>query len=207
MRSDPSWRRGAGRWVLYLTLAMLAVSPAGGQDKLTDHPGFFDFAAWVGEEQNEVAISIKGPMIRLLAGTTRESDPDLSALLANLEAIEVGVYRVDEDQRSEWQRKIDRAASNLGRQGWVEAMTIRVERDYGHVFLKLDGDRTIGLAAMYISENNETFFVNIVGEIDLARIGHLASRYNLDFLSTSQLSISADRDSGGDPPAEAEPDG
>jgi len=182
----------------------VVVSPASGQNELTDHPGFFDFTAWVGEEQNEVAISIKGPMIRLLAGTTRESDPDLSALLAKLEAIEVGVYRVDEEQRSEWQEKIDRAAANLSRQGWAEAMTIRVERDYGHVFLKLDGDTTVGLAAMYIAEGNETFFVNIVGEIDLARIGHLASRYNLDFLSTSQLSVSPNRDSGEDKPTEAE---
>lgn len=190
--------------LLPIVLAMAAVlaTPLAAQQDLSQHPGFFDFSAWVGAEQNEVAISIKGPMIRLLAGTTRESDPDLSALLDKLEAIEVGVYRVDQGDRAGWREKIDQAASRLTRQGWAEAMAIRVERDYGHVFLKLVGDRTVGLAAMYIAEDNETFFVNIVGEIDLARIGHLASRYNLDFLQDSQLSLPGK----GDDRAEAEPD-
>ena len=63
----------------------------------------FDFAALVGEEQNEVSISVKGPMIQLLAATTSESDPDLSALAVARIHYELGEY----NKATEYYNRID----------------------------------------------------------------------------------------------------
>lgn len=150
-----------------------------------DSPGYVDFSRQplFDEDDLEIRVSVKGPMIHLVAEASREKDPNLAEMLGELEAVEVHVYRLAEDERDAVRREISRQAGELEAGGWAEAITIHLRRARGHVFLRLVGAEPVGVAALYVGEENEAVFVNIVGRIDPAQIGRLASQFNLDLLS------------------------
>lgn len=158
-------------------------NPSGEAPK--NSPGYVDFSRQplFDEDDLEVRVSVKGPMIQLVAEASRETDPNLAEMLGELEAVEVQVYRLAEAERDAVRREISRQAGELEADGWAEAITIHLRRARGHVFLRLVDAEPVGVAALYVGEENEAVFVNIVGRIDPAQIGRLASQFNLDLLS------------------------
>jgi hypothetical protein len=166
--------------LLWLTASALAEQP------LVSESGFVDFSqqSLLSDDELAIHVSVKGPMIQLVAEATRQSDPELAEVLAKLKAVEVLVFEVDEKSSDAVRSDITRQAGELEKEGWSEAITIRLRHARGHVFLRLDEQQPVGLAALYHdSKANEAVFVNIVGEINPGQIGHLASKFELDLLS------------------------
>lgn len=155
------------------------------KDDLRGEPGYVDFSRQplFDADDLEIKVSIKGTMIHLVAEASRADDPALADVLSQLEGVEVHVYKLAEEERDAVRGEITRRARELEGQGWDEAITIHLRRARGHVFLRLDDGRPVGLAAMYVGDENEAVFVNIVGAIDPAQLGRLASRFDLDLLS------------------------
>ncbi len=170
---------------LLLAAGLAGAPSAEAQPDLAGEPGFVDFSQQetLGEDDLEIAISVKDPMIKLVAEATRESDPVLADILDKLKVVEVLVYKVGESQRAAVRGEISEQAGALEELGWTEAITIRMRGARGHVFLRIVDDFPAGLAAMYLDGENEAVFVNIVGQIDPAQVGRLASKFNLDLLS------------------------
>ena len=175
---------------LLLTLLLLAAGPAGtpvaeAQPDLSGDPGFIDFSqqGTLDDDDLEIHISVKDPMIKLVAEASRESDPVLADILDKLKVVEVLVYNVGEGQRKAVRGEISEQAGELEELGWTEAVAIRLRSARGHVFLRIIDDLPAGVAAMYLNDKDEAVFVNIVGQIDPAQVGRLASKFNLDLLS------------------------
>ncbi len=170
---------------LFGVLLLAAAPIADAQPDLSGDPGFVDFSQQetLGEDDLEIAISVKDPMIKLVAEATRESDPVLADILDKLKVVEVLVYKVGESQRAAVRGEISEQAGKLEESGWTEAITIRMRGARGHVFLRIVDERPAGLAAMYLDGEDEAVFVNIVGQIDPAQVGRLASKFNLGLLS------------------------
>lgn len=169
---------------LLITVGLLAALAVAAQEDVTRDPGFVDFSdlSPFTEEDLEIHISVKDPLLKLVAEATRESEPELAALMAQLKLVEVYVYEVEEAQRKAVRELLGTTARQLDAKGWEPAITIYMRRDRGYVYLKLVDGKPIGLAAMYLDGDNETVFVNIVGPIDPAKVGRLAARFNLDLL-------------------------
>ena len=163
--------------------------PAGAEeDLLAGEPGFVDLSSFefFSRDQLDLHISVKGPLLSMVANMAEESDPELAAALGALKGVEVRVYSVGEEKRPRVDGLLENLAKHLRGDGWSTAMTIRVARDHGYAMLRFAGGDTkkpVGLVAMYLTEENEAVFVNIVGGIDTTTIGHLARRYDLDLLA------------------------
>ncbi len=149
------------------------------------HPGFVDFAALglFSEDDLEMHVSVKGPMLQLVAASSRESDPDLSDMLGGLLAVEVLVYEIGDGTREDLAGSLKRLAKDLEREDWATAVTLRTQEAYGFVLMQLRDGAPQGLAAMYVEKTGNAILVNIVGRIDPAQIGRLAQRFNIDFLA------------------------
>lgn len=182
------------RWLSALLAAALLAGgrPALAQEDLRRDPGFVDFSrqATLTDDDLEVHVSVKDPLIKLVAEATGESDPELAEVLRLLKAVEVHVYEVPENRRETVKKEISSLARDLEDRGWTEAIAIRVKGARGHVFLRLLDEKPMGLAAMYTGEAGEAVFVNIVGQIDAAQVGRLASRYDLHVLSKALAGMS-----------------
>jgi len=159
------------------------------RDPLAGHPGFVDFGdlGLFGEDDLEIHVSVKGPLLRLVAATTRRDEPELASMLESLEGIELRVYNAAEPERGAVRDLIGELASRLTRQDWQSALTVRSGRSYGYVFLRLDGETPQGLAAMLLDDDNQVVFVNIVGEVDPSELGRLAGRFGVEALSEENL--------------------
>ena len=95
-------------------------------------------------------------------------------------------YTLSEKRRTQARQTIDKVAELLQKDGWQPAITVQVQRDHGYAFLRYEESQVIGLAAIYITDENQTVFVNIVGTMDMAAIGRLARRFDLDLLAVSE---------------------
>lgn len=176
------------RFFLALAAAALAVAAAGAGaqgDDLSRDPGFVDFnpRGVLADDDLEIHISVKSPLIQLVAEASRANDEVLADVLDKLKAVEVHVYHVADERREAVRQEISRRARDLGKLGWTEAIAIRLRGAQGSVLMRLQKQRPVGLAAMYLDDGGEAVFVNIVGEIDAAQIGRLAAKFNLDVLS------------------------
>lgn len=175
------------RLVPLVLLATVLAGSATTQEDVSQDPGFVDFALQdvLSDDELEVHVSVKDPMIKLVAEGTREADPEFAAVLDPLKGVEVHVYSVPEDRRSAVRKEISDQAKKLEGQGWTEAIAIRLKGARGHVFLRLVDGRPVGLVAMYSDDEGEAVFVNIVGAIDPSKVGRLATKFDLDVLSTA----------------------
>ena len=152
---------------------------------LSGEPGYVDVSAFdvVSADDLEMHVSVKGPLLQLVANASRDEDPDLADALAALAGIEVRVYSVPEARRTRINKGLKRLADELTRDGWSVAITVQVAREHGYAMLRMiDGD-PLGLVAFYLTEDNQAIFVNIVGRIDTATVGQLARKYDLDLLA------------------------
>jgi hypothetical protein len=172
--------------IVFLAVALWMASDTAAQTPLADEPGFVDFSQQALFEDDALAIhvSVKDPMIQLVSEATRESDPELADVLAQLKAVEVHVFDVGEDVSDQVRGDITRQARQLQERGWTEAISIRLRDTRGHVFLRIEDKVPVGLAALYHDgKGHEAVFVNIVGRIEPAQIGRLAAKLELDVLS------------------------
>lgn len=173
-------------YTLALAAALVLSLPAAAQTDLTGDPGFVDFSRQPLFDDDALAIhvSVKDPMIQLVAEATRESDPELAEVLKQLKAVEVHVFDVKEGESDAVRGDISRQAKELQKQGWTEAVSIRLRDARGNVFLRFEGKVPVGLAALYHDgKSHEAVFVNIVGRIEPAQIGRLAAKFELGLLS------------------------
>ncbi|MEM6453876.1 MAG: DUF4252 domain-containing protein [Acidobacteriota bacterium] len=218
MRRPPEpHRRRAGRrlrgrrtTLLLLLLFLAAIPAAADGDRaspkaaapaLEAHPGFVDLTASADglfqPEDLEVEISVKGPLLRLVAEGTRGSDPELSSMLERLAGVEVSVFKVDDDRRPAVRKLIDRTSAQLKRDGWDAALTIRLRGDHGFVYMRLGDDGLpLGIAGVYLQESGEAVFLNIVGTVDPTMIGRLANRFNLGGFAEAEPAEETPEDAG-----------
>lgn len=174
-----------------LTVLLIAVLPVvlawtvAAQEDLTHHPGFVDFGKLdlFSEEELSVHVSVKGPMLTLVAEAARGSDRDLANMLSRLKLLEVRVFEVADSELESLQRKIRQIAKDLESKGWEAAMTLRSGKSQGYMYLKLSDGKPQGLAAAFLGDEDQAIFVNIVGEIDPSQVGRLAAKFSLDELA------------------------
>jgi len=167
-----------------IVLALFASGqPALAEEDLSKHPGFVDFgfSGLFADEDLSVHVSIKDPLLRLVSEATRDSDPDLSDMVASIKSIEVHVYDVAADRRDLVLRRIGAKADQLQAGGWDPLITVRERDSRSYVFLKRQNNVPVGLAAISVHDD-EAVFVNIVGPIDPELIGRLATKFKIEAL-------------------------
>lgn len=164
---------------LVLILFALAIAaPLSAQRINFDFPGLSDKAAEV------VDVTLDGSMLRLAAKFLSDSDPDEHAardIVAKLEGIYVRSYEFDKD--GEYDRNVvARVRSQLGA-SWKKIVDVRSRnRENSEIYIDTRGDQPVGMLIIS-AEPRELTVVNIVGPIDLDKLGALEGNFGVPRVS------------------------
>ena len=172
------------QYALFAFLLLLAL-PAQAQHDLTRQPGYLDLQSIEGwfDTEPTLEVNVKGALLKLVAEASRREDPELADLLHKLQAVQVRGFSPRSAQLGDVERRVSELSRQLEQRGWDTVARVREHDEQVSMFVRTDGDLLAGLVVMVVSPGeNETVFVNIVGEIDPMQIGRIGRKFDIDVL-------------------------
>lgn len=165
-----------------LVLVFALLTPAIAQE-LETHPGFFPLDSIGGLTSDDVSleVNLQGAMLELVALATAEDDPELSQLVSGLRAIRVRIAPVARIDLAAMRSSFPNAARRLEETGWRAMLRAREEDEEIYMFAREVKGEILGLTLLAFDEE-EVVLLNLVGELDLARLGSLARGLDLPLL-------------------------
>ena len=173
-------------WKRILVCAVVLLAFAGtawAQDDLRRDPGYIDLdqmERWFDKEPTLV-VNVKGALLELVAEASRFEDPDLADLLHKLKSVQVRGFNMRWADFDHVQERTFAFAKRLESNGWDTVVRVRDDEEDVHVHVRVDDGAIAGMVVMVIApDDDETVFVNIVGEIDPQQIGRLGRKFDID---------------------------
>lgn len=127
-----------------------------------------------------VDVTLDANMIRLAASFFRKGDRDTRAIKELLQPLE-GIYVRSYDFGTSGQYDtalVDRLKSQLGA-SWKPLVTVRSKKKENvNIYADMRGERVVGLVII-AAEPKELTIVNIVGPIDIERLGELSGHFGI----------------------------
>ena len=148
-------------------------------------PGYVDFGpALAGIASTKcVEINLPEPLLAFAATIATGQNAEAAALIKDLKQVRVNVLGLDDMNRADITARMQKIRGDLAAQGWLRTVTVQDNGDDVAVLVKLGGNSVVeGLAVTVLSKSNGAVFVNIVGNIDPARIAAIGERYGIDHL-------------------------
>ena len=153
-----------------------------------ESPGFVDFgkiAELAGG--STVDVHLKGPLLSMAARIVDKGETEVAELLRSLKLVRVNVFKVDEANRAEIQKRILALRAELTAQKWEQLVSVRDKKDDVGVYIKTRGEEAIeGVVVSVMDGKGEAVLVNIVGDLKPDQIGMLADKFNIDPLKKVQ---------------------
>ncbi|HET6569026.1 MAG TPA: DUF4252 domain-containing protein [Rhodothermales bacterium] len=169
-------------FLLGLVLATVWAGEARAQAGIERNPGYVNFAdveSWFDQEAT-MEVNIKGALLKLVAEASRYDDPDLASMLGKLKAIQVRGYTLTPDEVDGISRRTSDFSRRLEGQGWDTVARVREDGEDVHMYVKAGEDAIDGLMVMVVAPGeNETVFVNIVGNINPEEIGRIGRKFDI----------------------------
>lgn len=155
---------------------------------LKSHPGYIDLAA---KEifpglRPAAEIVLETPVLKMMAGAVKESEPELAELVGNLKLVRIQHFAVTEEEVDGVSGRVEELCEKLSANGWSRAAYVSEKREGFGLYLKNDGDKLAGLCVLgYGSKDTggkhgEAAFVNVVGRLDYEQVGKLAGKFFKD---------------------------
>lgn len=162
----------------FLALATV-VAPA---TAYRDLPGYVDFGNLeeLGGAEPTVEVSLGTALLGFLAAAAREDEPELADALGRLRSIRLSVFQLDAAGLTAARERARALIRELEADAWEPAVSIRADEDTVHLYMKMDGASVAGMTVVTVAADGEAVFMNIVGEIDPAQLGRVASRFGVD---------------------------
>ena len=168
---------------LVLTLVVLAIAaPLSAQRINLDFPGLGDKAAEV------VDVTLDGSMLKLASKFLSNGDPEERAardIVQKLEGIYVRSYSFDHE--GEYDRAVlDKVRAQLG-PSWKKIVNVRSRhRENSEIYIATRGDQPVGMLVI-AAEPRELTIVNIVGPIDVEKLGMLEGNFGVPHVSAPKV--------------------
>lgn len=170
------------RWIYGAILLLITPVVAGAG--VEQQPGYVDFAKFgLGANQEAtVEINLRGPMLKLAAASS-DDDPELGAMLSGLEGIFVRTYALDDNSPDAFDKALNSISQHLQSTGWETIVKVRERDERAHIAIKMSGDTIVGMTVIALDEKDRdegVVFVNIVGTLDLAKVGRMGRHFDFD---------------------------
>jgi hypothetical protein len=140
-----------------------------------------DFSGLAKKATESVNISLDPSLIGLASGLLNadpnSSDTDVKSLISGVQGIYVRSYTFDRPGVYS-KADVDAVRAQLVSPGWVPLVSTHDSRDDVDIYVRRSGKRTEGMAII-TSEPKEFTIVNIVGEIDLAKLSQLQGKFGV----------------------------
>ena len=164
------------------TLLVCAALPAWSQDAKLN---LKNLEKLVSKATNVTDVSLDGAMLQL-AAQAMESDKDADKedkqakeFISRLKGVYVKVFEFDKDNQYSTQ-DVEGIRAQLKGPAWERAVNVREEKTHEitEVYFMKEGEAVIGLTVL-VAEPRELTVVNVVGPIDLKKLGALGALKNL----------------------------
>jgi hypothetical protein len=155
------------------------------QEDYSGEPGYFDFGDLSVFEKGDgvTEVYLESNILRMVAAITEDEEPELSAMLYGLKLVKVNVFEVSDKNETAIRNRIDELNKRLASQKWDGIVKSRGGNEVVNVYIKTSSKNAIdGLVVTTIDKNGEAVFVNIVGNIDLKKIGKLGAKFDIPSL-------------------------
>lgn len=142
------------------------------------HPGFVDgseFAKLAGEDSELVEVNI-GPSLLKAIARGADDDPEARSVLSGLVGVNAYIVGLDHDASREGRaaQMVKDIARRLETSGWERLVRVREKSESVNVFVRSNEGTIDGLVVLtFDRDGSEVVFANLVGTIDLARLGDL----------------------------------
>jgi len=173
--------------VFALTALALSAGPAAAGPEL-DIPNFSHLR---GKAVDSVDVTLDGFLLRLASKFAKAdaNDPEAQAaadFLQGIKSVRVRNFTFDSDDAYS-RADIEKVRKQLTSPGWSQLVQVRKREPQENVdvYICLDGEKVSGLAVI-ASEPREFTIVNIVGSIDIDKIGRLEGQFGIPELSQNQ---------------------
>ena len=150
-----------------------------------------DFSHLRHKAVDSVDMTIDGFLLRIARKFAKADadDPEAIAaatLLENIKSVRVRNFTFDEDGAYS-KADVDSVRKQLGSPGWSQLVQVHrsAPQEDVDVYVNMEGDQVKGLAVI-ASEPREFTIVNIVGSIDVDKIGRLEGQFGIPQLSQNQ---------------------
>jgi hypothetical protein len=150
-------------------------------------PGYVDFGdVWkYSDGDQEVEVELTQPLLGVVAPFLRGDDPDLADLILDLQLVRVNSFSFTPDDRSSVVSLMRDSSDHLRGKGWDNVVKVRGEDENVNVFVRIEGNGSdketflSGLAVLYVSDDDEAAFVNVVGRFRMEDIARLSEQFDL----------------------------
>ena len=173
-----------------LLLFATAVGPtsAWASPSLEKQPGYIDFSSldlFDGPEpETAIEIYLKDPLLKLVAAATRFEDQELADMLEALYLIRVNVYHKAEDQDTSYNyENIAARLSALTLPDWERVVQVREPDQRVQFYVRTEDETIVGLLVL-VGNPDEFVCINIVGPLDLAQIGRIGHKFDIEPLDS-----------------------
>lgn len=157
--------------LLVANFSALCAEPAGFVD-------FKDIANVAGS--SAVDVHLKGPLLSMAARIVEKGEADAAALLRSLKLVRVNVFKVDEANRAEVQKRVSALRDHLNAEKWEQLVSVRDKKEDVGIHIRTRGEEAIEGLVVSVIDGAEVVLVNIVGDLKPDQIGMLAEKLEID---------------------------
>jgi hypothetical protein len=170
------------KFIVLSTLLTLLAAPGAFAQKAASQSGFLplDDLDIFPSDKLSMEINLDGALLRMVAESTKGSDPDLARLLAGLRSIRVQVLPLEGENESLVKASIGRALRWLDGQGWKSTVRVRDKGDETYIYLKEADGKVMGMTVLAMEHGGEAVVINIAGRFDPADIGRISRGFDID---------------------------
>ena len=171
------------RFIILWGFLLICPQQLAAQSSYQDEPpGFVDFSNFerLFETEASLEVDIRGQLLRLVAESSREEDPELAELLDRLSAIQVRGFPMLRSQFRTMESHSADIGDALEDEGWNTVVKLRDYGQYVDVYARENAEYIEGLMMMVVDkELGETVLINIVGQIQAEELGRIGSRFDI----------------------------
>jgi len=112
-----------------------------------------------------MALSIGPTLIRIAAWAVDDDEPEIAAMLRDLDGVRIRIYEIDGNP----QRVADRImnmSKHLREDGWQSVVLVQEENEQTHMLIRARGDRISGLTLISSDGEEEAVIINLMGHLD-----------------------------------------
>ena len=163
--------------IAILTAGVLIVPQAMARDAVTD--GFIPAA-----NRDYVEVNLDRALIGLAIDIVAASEPDVAALLAEVERISVRVIGLDDSNRRDSLDRIETIRTQLTSEGWSAIVTVREgpKGDNVSILARTTEDAITGVVITVIDSDDQVVVLDIAGRVTTEGLVPLVERFKIDEL-------------------------
>jgi hypothetical protein len=129
------------------------------------------------EVDKTMEVEIGESMIGLVATNAENENPDFARVLRKLKRIRSYSFDLSAQERNKIDAYSEQLNSKLITEAWEIVYRLREAEGSANIYMKTVDGKAAGMTIVSIDENDQINVVNIIGDISLEDISHLAERF------------------------------